>query len=405
MQKAAFITRRFFAAAVFLVSLLAEEAWASPLSTNPNVNLDHRQQASRFLGQATCGPTQEEIDSLATALQKNPATAYADWIKREVEKPISEADLALPSFRTQFPPDYPRSGYRQQAKEASALRAGLMISSPLQLRQRVAWALSQIFVVSIQGDLVGSPEGLCDWQDTYRRDMVTLWSYATKAGLAPTNEALKTDRANQTDKPPGILTPDQAKAMLKASKDDDVRALHAIGLFAGLRVSELSKLDWKDVDLAGGYSGGTTIASGIQTDGGIYSDGGEVRTDGIGNLTASTITATYIYAEELRISPILQTASPTTGQTVTATANSNVTVYLTPAGTLATLTFSLPTDANSKNGQIVRLFTTQALTALTVNVAGSGTLKGTALTTLAANTGAAWQKVSSAGNGTWIRLY
>lgn len=134
-------------------------------STNPNTNLTIEQQASRFLGQATCGATQKEIDDLAIALKKNPTSAYAEWIKKEVAKPITDADLSLPTVRTEMPPDYPRYGYRQQAKEIAALRAAMMVKSDLQLRYRVAWALSQIFVVSIQGDLIGSPEGLCDWQD------------------------------------------------------------------------------------------------------------------------------------------------------------------------------------------------------------------------------------------------
>lgn len=141
-----------------------------PQSTNPNTHLTLPQQASRFLGQATCGPTQAEIDGLAEALKKSPTSAYADWIKAEIAKPVTDADLSLPTFRTNFPPDYPKSGYRQQAKEAAAVRAGMMISSPLQFRYRMAWAWSQIFVVSIQGDLIGSPEGLCDYQDMLVRN-------------------------------------------------------------------------------------------------------------------------------------------------------------------------------------------------------------------------------------------
>lgn len=142
---------------------LAGSCLANP--TNPNTNLTIEQQASRFLAQATCGPTQQEINELTAALQKSPNTAYADWIRKEVEKPVSDADLSLPTFRTEMPPNYPRYGFRQQAREAAALRAAMMVKSDLQLRYRVAWALSQIFVVSIQGDLIGSPEGLCDWQD------------------------------------------------------------------------------------------------------------------------------------------------------------------------------------------------------------------------------------------------
>lgn len=176
-------------------------AFSEAASTNPNTNLTLEQQASRFLGQATCGATQKEIDDLAAALKKTPNTAYVDWIKKEVAKPITDADLSLPTTRTELPPDYPRYGYRQQAKEIAALRAAMMVKSDLQLRYRVAWALNQIFVVSIQGDLVGSPEGLCDWQDMLVKNAfgkfedllmaVTthpcMGSYLTSAGNAKAN--------------------------------------------------------------------------------------------------------------------------------------------------------------------------------------------------------------------------
>ena len=166
MKSAAFPIRNFLA--ISLISsagLLASPTVSEGASTNPNTSLTIEQQASRFLGQATCGATQKEIDDLAAALKKSPNTAYVDWIKKEVAKPVTDADLSLPTARTELPPDYPRYGFRQQAKEIAALRAAMMVKSDLQLRYRVAWALSQIFVVSIQGDLIGSPEGLCDWQD------------------------------------------------------------------------------------------------------------------------------------------------------------------------------------------------------------------------------------------------
>lgn len=89
--------------------------------------------------------------------------------------------------------------------------------------------------------------------NTYRRDLVTLWSYSMKAGYVSSNEAQKTERASDIDKPPGILTPEQAAGVLTNCKDADVLAFHAIGLFACLRVSEIKKLDWKDVDLEHGH--------------------------------------------------------------------------------------------------------------------------------------------------------
>lgn len=125
----------------------------------------YKAEAARFLNQATCGATKEEIDALAAELQAGPETALAEWIDREAAKPITGEDLALASFRRLFPPDYPNYGYRQKVWEAAAMRAGMMIDSPLQLRTRMAYALGQIFVVSIQGNLSGAPEGVCDWQD------------------------------------------------------------------------------------------------------------------------------------------------------------------------------------------------------------------------------------------------
>lgn len=97
---------------------------------------------------------------------------------------------------------------------------------------------------------------------------------------------------------------------------------------------------------------------------------------------------------------------PSTGFTVTADRYTDQTHYLTPAGTLATGTFTLPTAANSRAGQTVRLWTTQNITSGTVNVSGGGTILGTAITaaTISANTPYAWQCVSTAGTGTWTRL-
>ncbi|MBE2181189.1 MAG: DUF1800 domain-containing protein [Chthoniobacterales bacterium] len=145
--------------------LVAGSATAADSASGQDVTVEHKARAARFLNQATCGATQEEIDSLAIELQAKPETALADWIGREVARPITGRDLVLDSFRRFFPPDYPNYGYRQRVQEANALRAGMMIDSPLQLRTRMAYALGQIFVVSNQGDLNGAPEGMCDWQD------------------------------------------------------------------------------------------------------------------------------------------------------------------------------------------------------------------------------------------------
>lgn len=72
----------------------------------------------------------------------------------------------------------------------------------------------------------------------------------------------------------------------------------------------------------------------------------------------------------------VQAAAPTTGQTVTVSSGTTA-LLLNPAGTLATLTVTLP--SSPVDGQPLIISTSQALTALTVN---GGTIVGT-LTTLA----------------------
>jgi integrase len=89
-------------------------------------------------------------------------------------------------------------------------------------------------------------------RNTIRRDMVTLWSFATARGFAQTNEAKKVEDAEDIDGTPAILTPQQAEKLLKAC-EGDVLAYHAIGLFSGLRVAEIGRLDWSEIDFEGGY--------------------------------------------------------------------------------------------------------------------------------------------------------
>jgi len=93
-------------------------------------------------------------------------------------------------------------------------------------------------------------------------------------------------------------------------------------------------------------------------------------------------------------------SAPLTGASLGANANGqNEVQYIAPAGTIAALTYVFPTDANSRVGQSITLFSTHIVTALTITSAGL-TLIGTALTAMAANTPYTWRKVATA---TWIR--
>ena len=88
-------------------------------------------------------------------------------------------------------------------------------------------------------------------RNTFRRDLRTLFSYCEKHGYCVTNEAKKTERAKQVDKPVEILTVQQATALLNAC-DEEILPYIAISLFAGLRASEIERLDWSEFDFDSG---------------------------------------------------------------------------------------------------------------------------------------------------------
>ena len=105
-------------------------------------------------------------------------------------------------------------------------------------------------------------------------------------------------------------------------------------------------------------------------------------------------------ADAAALAPLLdanQAFSPTTGQTITLT-NSNLdgSCALTPAGTLAALTITLPTDVASRINQSRDIWISQAITALTIN--GATTIVGNIGSSIA-NT---WITAKKVAANTWI---
>lgn len=122
------------------------------------------------------------------------------------------------------------------------------------------------------------------------------------------------------------------------------------------------------------------------------------------NRLIDRVTGDAYSADELQRRFIAVLTTPLTGFTILATPFVDQVHYLTPAGTLATGTFNLPSAANSLAGQIVRIHSTETQTALTVAVTGGGTINGAALTAMVADTSYAFQCVSVSGTGVWIRI-
>lgn len=108
-------------------------------------------EAFRFLNQATFGATEAEARELIDI-------GIDDWIDRQIAQPASLQlsylnTLPVPERPPQLQPDRVDAWFRN------------VIDGPDQLRQRVAFALSQIMVVSEVGALRQAPYGLAGYYD------------------------------------------------------------------------------------------------------------------------------------------------------------------------------------------------------------------------------------------------
>ena len=93
-----------------------------------------------------------------------------------------------------------------------------------------------------------------NWSKRTRNNYVstfsTLFLFAKGRDYCAENQAEKIPRAILDDASPGILTVEQALVLLNTTWQEDPEALSyvALGLFAGLRRSELCALEWSEVD-------------------------------------------------------------------------------------------------------------------------------------------------------------
>ncbi len=87
-------------------------------------------------------------------------------------------------------------------------------------------------------------------RNTFRRDVRTLFSFCIEHGYCSENPAASkaTLAKEQNGKEIEVLTVERVKKLLAASSTD-MLPYWSIGLFAGLRPSEIRKLQWSDVDL------------------------------------------------------------------------------------------------------------------------------------------------------------
>ena len=122
--------------------------------------------AFRFLNQATYGATEAEVQRLVAL--GNSATGYGRWIEEQLQQPPS---VQLPTVQAALLNlANPAQMIGQLNVDRQEIWFRNSLTGPDQLRQRVAFALSEIMVVSQQSTLQNMPYALADYYDLLARD-------------------------------------------------------------------------------------------------------------------------------------------------------------------------------------------------------------------------------------------
>jgi uncharacterized protein (DUF1800 family) len=135
----------------------------SSVSSGPAVTMV---EAYRFLNQATFGASESAAPGLITL--GDATTAYGRWIDAQIAQ---AASTQLPTVVAAFPSPVP-TGFNIASLHANRVDSwlGTALTGGDQLRQRVAFALSEIFVTSQIGALQNYPFACADYYDMLARD-------------------------------------------------------------------------------------------------------------------------------------------------------------------------------------------------------------------------------------------
>jgi len=140
------------------------QTFTPPAAPPPvNLNVVTQSDAARFLTQATFGPTLADITTVVNG-------GYSAWIAAQVALPETSHLAATRADSVAFPqPAGSTFAIVESDRYAAWWKIG--VTAPDQLRQRVAFALSEIFVVSDQSSaLTNEPEAIANYYDMLAND-------------------------------------------------------------------------------------------------------------------------------------------------------------------------------------------------------------------------------------------
>jgi uncharacterized protein (DUF1800 family) len=204
----------------------------SSSSSSPGATVTQA-ESFRFLNQSTFGASEAAAQQLVAL--SNSSSAYGLWIDQQIAATPSINSLS--TVIAAYPNPVP-AGFNVQALQANRVDQWLLnaMQAPDQLRQRVAFALSQIMVVSQVGALQNLPFAVADYYDMLVRnalgDFRTLMQEVT---LHPAMGVYLSMLGNQKANVSGTIRPDENYAR-------ELMQLFTIGLVE-LNLDGTAKLD------------------------------------------------------------------------------------------------------------------------------------------------------------------
>lgn len=145
--------------------------------------------------------------------------------------PLSDAIAQLLASKT-------RSGRR--ARTVTNLRQSLTMFA----RGREARPIAEVTLADVEAFIEGGPS---QWARSTRMFQLSgLFSFAIRRGWVQANLCDRIERVAIETKPPPILTPTQARSLMEYVSRAEPRMLAwtALALFAGLRPSEVDRIEW-----------------------------------------------------------------------------------------------------------------------------------------------------------------
>jgi uncharacterized protein (DUF1800 family) len=133
----------------------SDPAPVTPPTQQPPPATISKADAYRFLNQATFGATEADAQNVI-------ALGYEAWIDQQLQRPAS---LELPHVQQVFATYPPGADFTKLHEDRVDIWLRHALHAPDQLRQRVAFALSQIMVISQSSALVGYPWGCASYYD------------------------------------------------------------------------------------------------------------------------------------------------------------------------------------------------------------------------------------------------